>query len=745
MRVLFHGPGISLAKPAAAIPYTSGTQHPAANMISEIRRSHKLTGNRGNMIHAEAPAKIFGHDAAGSAYGNLFTLYRALGPAFAEVMAENFDMIVISMANFIRADHSDDFLMKAIMALQGRVPFIVLGAGLQGNPTPETMKPSNLDLIALINERAEVFGLRGYATQKWLNRHGFGRGTVLGCPSLFAYPDSILGLDYASVRRMWRKPKILTAGYLRIANGALSERSLKLVRPLAGYDASYVFQDEIFGYDRLQNIHGAFNEGTSQLDRDMLEAMFSAYGAPKLPFRHYFYFMETGAWRQAARAHDVYIGDRFHGGVAALQAGIPGIFLSADNRVSELTDYFRLPKMSLDQFARDGVAAAIRTCLSDEAEAAMKARYLKVHEKFRQTMESQGLAVAPLSPRGLREESRPDPDAPLRIETRRRIDFRMGEDGTIRIGDVYGKYHFFDETAPLVICFSHLGASVAEPDIGAMKSPWAFDYLKKRNINCLCFAAIRGKNCFYRDPAFIASLKMLSEALPTFPERLGYGTSMGAYAVSAYATPLKISRLLIAAPISTRNRTINTWDFEAKRSLPSFRFDWSGPYNDGALTRATGYVVYDPFYHLDALHARRYRTLTQLKLPGAGHSGLDLLSNMKVLDWFFMSFYRGDVDTGRFYKLIRKRHSLAAFYKGILGKESSHLTPLRRRFLRDYIARRHPELLAQIPAGLFEPPPPAAVASPEDPDAPSLRDRLRRVLLRGRRVAGRLKRALIQR
>ncbi|WP_392342680.1 polysaccharide pyruvyl transferase family protein (plasmid) [Phaeobacter sp. BS23] len=40
--------------------------------------------------------------------------------------------------------------------------------------------------------------------------------------------------------------------------------------------------------------------------------------------------------------HDVYIGDRFHGGVAALQAGQPTIFLKHDNRVAELTEHFGL-------------------------------------------------------------------------------------------------------------------------------------------------------------------------------------------------------------------------------------------------------------------------------------------------------------------------------------------------------------------------------------------------------------------
>lgn len=376
-----------------------GTQFPAIRTFSELKQNHLLTGNRGNMIHAEAPAKLFEHDVARSVYGNISTLQRVLGDAFADKIEENFDLVIISMANFIRNDHDGKALLTSLKALDGRVKIIVLGAGIQGNPHPEKMIPSNLQLIDFFNSRADIFAVRGQETAKWLKKHGFNNAKIIGCPSLYVYPESILGMNYAAARNRASGAKILTAGYLKQMDKGLHLRGDELIKAFKGLRASYVFQDEIFGLPEFQNRKGAFHEGRCEVSRDLVEEWLKTLGIVDVPFDRYHYFTETGSWRQAAMAHDVFVGDRFHGGVVALQACKPAMFLCHDNRVSELTRFFNLPALSTAEFTHLGLCRAMETYLSDDAEAKLKERYVSLYNRFRALFAEHGLKVRPLPER----------------------------------------------------------------------------------------------------------------------------------------------------------------------------------------------------------------------------------------------------------------------------------------------------------------------------------------------------------
>lgn len=392
-RILFHAPGLAAHRPAMDLPHVLGVQPATMHSIQGLLTSHELTGNRGNIIHAEAPAKLFKRDPLGSAYGNIGKLHKHLGDAFADRMAELFDMIVISMANFIRPDHSVENLGHALVALDGRVPFIVLGAGLQGRHELSAIRRGSVDTIGVINERAALFGVRGEETCGWLHKHGFKKAEVLGCPSLYVYPQSIMILDPTAARQKGANASVMTAGHLAIKQGNIVRRGTDLVKALAGTDASYVMQDEFIRYPGLRHRPCIYSDGNSQFDSGFMNAWLTERCKRPVSFRNYYYFNESGAWRQSALRHDVFIGDRFHGGVAALQAGLPTIFLKEDNRVGELTDYFALPALSISQFTELGLAKTLEKMLDDGKITLMKTRYRQRFRHFRKRMKEQGLTV----------------------------------------------------------------------------------------------------------------------------------------------------------------------------------------------------------------------------------------------------------------------------------------------------------------------------------------------------------------
>lgn len=419
LRIFFHAPGIAAHRPKPSLPVITGAQTTAADRISGIYPNHMLTGNRGNIIHAEAPAKLFQKSETGSAYGNLAQLLHRLGPSYAARVARSFDLVIISMANFIRPDHDGTRLVDALKALEQRVPVVVLGAGLQGHHALSDMMPSNRDLIDWFNQNAVIFGVRGDRTANWLHDNGFKNTEVMGCPSLHTYPHSLLDMDPRPALAKGTDLSVMTAGYVKLLDGTLHPRGDELMRAFRRIRASYVFQDEPFTMTELADAPALYNEGNNEFRTAAMNAWLSRQAGRPVGFQRYYYFHEAGAWRQAALRHDVYIGDRFHCGVAAIQAGVPAIFLSHDNRVAEMTDHFGLPRLTTRNFARKGLAAVMEEYLAPERVHRMKQLYLQRRAEFFAVTARVGLMPA-LHDLDLPEAPRPAPAAPLPLRLRLR-------------------------------------------------------------------------------------------------------------------------------------------------------------------------------------------------------------------------------------------------------------------------------------------------------------------------------------
>lgn len=270
--------------------------------------------------------------------------------------------------------------------------------------------------------------------------------------------------------------------------------------------------------------------------------------------------------------------------------------------------------------------------------------------------------------------------------------FEFGKSASTRFGDIYCKYYLFDKKKPVVLSFSHLTAGVDEVAIGNNPSPWGFEFLLARNLNVVSFSFIDGKYNFYRDRDLFDAIPLISNDLRFFPERLGYGISAGAYAISAFSKALNLDRILMFAPISTLKREINTWDLEAKRFLSCFDYDWADPYSDGAATTSEGYLIYDPLYYLDRLHADRYVSLNKLRMPGTGHYLARRLALLDMLPWTVDSFLAGKIPEKEFYTRLRDRKNMVEYYSWMLGGENRRISPTRARV----ISAAMPESVRQI-------------------------------------------------
>lgn len=270
------------------------------------------------------------------------------------------------------------------------------------------------------------------------------------------------------------------------------------------------------------------------------------------------------------------------------------------------------------------------------------------------------------------------------------FNFNVAEHGVL--GTIYYKYFFSDPGLPLVITFASWG-SISKQRVSEGLDPWGYSFIKGLGYNVLSFQCTEGNINYYRDKIFIQGLDQLGSDLPDFIERLSYGGSMGGYAATAFSKPLKVNRVLAINPISSRRRDLAAWDYEAGRGLKSFTFDWSGEYTDGAETSASGYVVYDPLYDLDKLHAIRYKNLSLLRVPGVGHGMPNHLLSMNMLKWLVDAFIKNDLSKDDFYRLARNRRNIKRYYQWMLSKENKKLTPMRKKILETRYLKIRQEIL----------------------------------------------------
>jgi len=246
------------------------------------------------------------------------------------------------------------------------------------------------------------------------------------------------------------------------------------------------------------------------------------------------------------------------------------------------------------------------------------------------------------------------------------------------VDSIVYKYFIVDKYSPIVITFSPANIVVNKKN----DSPWAFDFLKNRGFNVFSFSCSTEKN-WYRSKALIKFLKKISLNLKEFPERLGYGSSMGGYAVSAFSEILGLDRLLLINPISTLNRQVVP--FETRFRTFANNLDWEFECFDGAETQASGYVIYDPIYSLDKKHAERYKNLVRLRFPGVGHNMPKHLQDLRLLSDIVLSFIDNSVDVHDFFKKIRARRELPRYFQWLCSEENKHLTEKRKIVLEKYI------------------------------------------------------------
>lgn len=255
-----------------------------------------------------------------------------------ERINSNFDLVLISSANFINAK-CKNWLNELTLALEKiKIPVYFIGIGLQADINDTEYKFLNkfkkecCNFIEATYKTGGNFALRGQKTAEVFEKLGYKDYWVTGCPSIFMF-----GKDFKI------NPKKLNKTELKpIINGTNCLKDRKINEVFEQYPESiFVCQDRFHKILKLnyKEIHPIkYSNLALKLRFGNCALKLLEQGRIKLfeDIPKWMHFIKEGGYNFA-------FGSRIHGNLISILCKIPALIYARDMRVLEMVEYFELP------------------------------------------------------------------------------------------------------------------------------------------------------------------------------------------------------------------------------------------------------------------------------------------------------------------------------------------------------------------------------------------------------------------
>ena len=227
----------------------------------------------------------------------------AHGKVQAEYINENYDYLVLPMANSFRKQFMQCMGMWTSIIEKLTIPVVVTGIGIQMPYEPDVTEEHIYDecakkfITAVLNHSASV-GVRGAITESYLKHLGFGSNEidVTGCPSFAMFGP---GLTVRDKKPLTNESAVCVTG--SVANPVNFKEFMIKNREL--------INDEVFVNDRAR------------------------------------FFINLPSILEFNKNIDFNYGTRIHGAVGSILSGVPSFVFPTDARIRELAEYHNVPNM----------------------------------------------------------------------------------------------------------------------------------------------------------------------------------------------------------------------------------------------------------------------------------------------------------------------------------------------------------------------------------------------------------------
>lgn len=222
---------------------------------------------------------------------------------------------------------------------------VMIGAGAQAESFESEVNVSEgtMRFLRLLSERSTSIGVRGYFTERVLHRLGIENVRVIGCPTVFWSMDPNFHLGSAPGEPKRVAVNVTPHGFYRDKLELFLSEAWKI-------GAQYITQDEYFvadvgeKADERREFASWYFGGEFRDSKQLLEWI-----------KREKHFYKIPEWIDYLRDYDFVCGTRFHGNMAAIQAGIPALNFVHDTRTKELCDFLNLPYINFSRYRGESI------------------------------------------------------------------------------------------------------------------------------------------------------------------------------------------------------------------------------------------------------------------------------------------------------------------------------------------------------------------------------------------------------
>lgn len=286
-------------------------------------------------------------------------------------------------------------------------------------------------------------------------------------------------------------------------------------------------------------------------------------------------------------------------------------------------------------------------------------------EKARAVVERQiaNIAAAPTAPQSASDMQMVDPQdlAPAWLADLRRSDNKRG---WFYSDDTFAMQMTTRSSDVLIVSFDNLSDV---NNTALSRNTWGYSFYRDEGWSHMGVMAF--EKHWFRDERLFNFLEgqVKTGIFKRFKQVVFTGTSMGAYAATAFSALSPGCTVLAFSPQSTLAEDLVPWE---ERFGSGRKQDWSGRYRDATQHVAaakTAFVIYDPYFEPDKRHAARYQgdNIVHLKSWYATHKSARFMRRAEILKDITRAAVNGTLTPETYYQLYRARRSLPWYIAGL--------------------------------------------------------------------------------
>lgn len=329
-----------------------GAINPLSNMNQAkfIIENHTGT-NIGNMIFLNSIVRtLLVDDDTAMDFINLRRI--KITEEYIEKVNSTYDAFLIPLANAFKKSFYKELIILTKFIKKLRIPCHIIGVGIQqilsSKPFETTYEYNNevKEFVAAILEKSPMIGVRGQLTADYLQAIGFVPEkdfTVIGCPSMFTF-----GAELPQLKNTSR----LTPNSVVAFNSKKEFEKLANVLPFIKFTGNSMreFPHYVYIMQQINDVEMIYLDSMNdEARKDKFYDVSRAVSFTNIP-----------SWLEFMNKNiDFAFGNRIHGNVAAVLAGVPTVVVPCDKRVLELADYHNIPSISLKAIEKTSSLAEI--------------------------------------------------------------------------------------------------------------------------------------------------------------------------------------------------------------------------------------------------------------------------------------------------------------------------------------------------------------------------------------------------